>query len=797
MTNASQPIVSESLNNFIIVPVIEKDGSISHKTLVNSIAGHLGQRWNINVPMLIKELDTQAGESESYAERQFFLRSQLQDITTKDGLQVFGSKLEGNYVASLITGSSKSRIVYLHERIYQVTKSLFNSPEELLGYGKCVSTEFSCYGLHRLSGLNVSIQPDNFRKDYFYDGMSFVSKDIMDAMGLCGLAQYRALQYDHKPGIAKGIIKYDPELNLPDKTILFTESALKGAVNKAEWIGQSQSLIIGILRNYDKVGSVKDSWTHLEIPSHRPIKESEIENTVRETRRCLEIINNPAMAMEYRGVLDREEGFSKVDNLLRVAVGATVGDRLPPLTEHPYLALSLRDLMAQKLRIYAVDTAAKWQYLLNTATIKDETEARAIRTSLYPVGTKLAVRRYPILLMDSWGIVVGPSQNPQEVELSELVQSEIMGDHDGDQIAVTDCPLRVQAAQEDRKNQKKAVSKNHQRLKSTWWELPATIAKNVGSSGVGTSTYGMLAAKIAGKDDLADELAMELQKSVDSLKWSVRADVLKCRAALEEYGLPLNVAHRQDKKQFRSPETTDLLNDPLWDAVAVEYKSGLEKQAILPLSAYQNIFGFEGSHGLAREEFRHIQDIYRWYCQRVKAISELSDEGVKTDKMAELFGILRVWGEEQSDASVIAAWQITHSQSNVNNRAVFCFEVYGKRLLELLATVYHSEEVVRFDDVEVVPRLTREQFNALNLGLRGKLITNGMPILFPKLQDEPEDTKVGAKAQIMTIAIVNLKGITPQQLAEELRNGRAVPENDLNSVCGFKEKQHPDKYRYV
>jgi hypothetical protein len=785
MSASSNNLEVRSLNNFVITPVIESNGSVTYKTLKNSMAGHLGQRWDISVPVIIKELDVAPGSSESFAERQFFLRQQLQDITPDSGLQVFGTDLKQSYKATLITGSRKSRVVYLEERIHHAVRGLFKCPEELLGYGKVASTEFSCYGLHHLSGVNVEIVSDDFRPGYKYDGLSFASEDIMGHLELGPLAQFRLVHHDFSGGIAKGVLKYDPDLDLPASTILLTESALKGAVIKDEWIGTGKSFLMGLLRNYDRVGTVKDSWTHISIPSHEHIKEAEIDNTVIEACRCVKIINNPAMAMEYRGILDRDEGFSKIDNSLKVAVGATVDTNLlPPLTQHPYLALSLRDLMAHKLRTMAVDTSAKWKYVLNSATIIEaDASARTIKTSLYPVGTKLAVRRYPILLIDSWGTVTGPSQNPQEVELSPLIQSEIMGDHDGDMIALHDCPLRVKAAQVDRASQKKAVSKTHERLQSTWWELASVIAKNVGSSGVGTSTYGMLAAKIAGNDELAVDLSHELQKSVDSLKWSVRADINKCREALEQYGLPINVAHRQDKKQFRAPETTDNLNDPLWDAVAKEYREGIKQQQVLSLSAYQNIFGHEGSSGLSKDQFRHVQDTYRYYCQKVKAIVEIKDDGVRSDKMADLFEVLRVWGAERSDAEIVAAWQITHSQSSKNNRAVFCFEVFGDRLLALLARVYRSEQVVRLEELQEAPALTREQYLALNQGLRGKLAPTGAPLSIQlSLGDEGEGAPIlNSKSHTVdTIALVALDGIKPGQLAEEIRNGRAVPVEDMS-----------------
>ncbi|MBF0243894.1 MAG: hypothetical protein HQL31_01305 [Planctomycetes bacterium] len=757
--------VIRSLNNMLIIPVLEKDGTIGYKSTKNTILGHIAQLWGINIPAIIMEVQIDQ-ETESWAERQHLLRGQLQDIEGEDLPEIFGMKISGHYMASLIIGTSKTRVLFLEERIHLATRSLFESPESMLAYGKLLSSEFTCYGAWELKGVNVQTRPDNFLPDMEFDGLGFCSADIFKSMKIDVLIQFRAVRSGLKQlGIAKGVLKYDASLNLPENTILLTKGTLKGAGRREDWEGK-QDLWLGILRNYCKPSVVKDSWSWSEIPAHRHVKLAEIPVAQKKAHELMNIVNEPAKAMEYKGLIDREEGFSMLDQVLRVAVGATVGNRLPPLTQHPYIALGLRDLMASRLREIAVDGATMWNYCLNTATIMGSTEPRAIRTNLYPIGTELVVRRYPILLRDSWGVVVGKTSYDAEIQLSKQIQAETASDHDGDMIALIQCPLRLEIAKAERATPDSIVAKNHQRLRSTWWEMSQIIAKNIGSAGVGTATFGMLAAKIAGKDELANELAGELQKSVDSMKWSVRADINKCREAMELYGLPVQVAHRHDLKQFRTPETTDRFDDVHWNAIEEIYKQRLGEQKILPLSAFGSIFGHK-AHGLSRDEYRSLLDIYRWYCSRVKAVSEMKDEDTKKEKMGELFELLRAWAQDKDDRWICAAWTICHTQTNATgNRAVFVFEVFRERLVMLLAMIYKAEEMRRIKP-EDAAGLSKTQFQALHRGLRSKLINSGVPLMIAERASE--ETPTGS---IKTVALVELK-IAPQALQEALISKKA------------------------
>jgi len=761
-----------SLNNFTLVPVIEQDGSLSYKSFENTLLGSLSKAMDIAIPAIIKDIKISA-DSESYMERQWEIKSQLLELTPSSSIKPFDVSLNATYKASLITGNQKNRVVYLHEDIHERLKGIFVSPEEMLSYGKFLSTEFTCYGAHSLSGVNIQVVPDAFRDGYEYDGLGFCSKDIMEALGVHNLIQFRAVRSELKlPGVSKGLLKCDPSLGLPPNTIMFTHGCLKGAGEKDGWVGL-QNLWIGVLRNYQKPGRVKDSWTWSEIPTHKYVKETEIPQAINRANELMDIIGEPAKALEYKGLLDRDEGFSMLDQVLRVAVGATIGNVLPPLTQHPYLAMGLRDLMASKLREVAVDGAISWNYLVNTATIHDKNEPRAIRTCLYPVGTEVVIRRYPIILRDSWGVVVGNSDGSQEIQMAEQVQKEVAADHDGDQIAIIECSRRLKIAKEERDNPNSVVSKNHERLMSTWWELQQTIAKNIGSSGVGTATYGLLASKISGNDKLAEELCSELQKAVDSMKWSVKADIKKCREALDEYGLPVHVAHRHDPKQFKAPETTDSFEDANWTAVVNVFKSRTEKLEILPLSAYGSIFGYD-AHGLSKAKFRELVMVYRFYCAKIRSLHELKDETYRREKIGELFESLRAWASDKTGANwICAAWQLCHQQASKNNRAVFVFELWREHLITILGGIYHSQEMERVsEEFKSDIKLTEMDLKSLQVGIKKDIYPTGVPI-----QINPEVVSINTSKKLSSVAIVNLNGISPVELSE------LIKKNDVEVVA--------------
>ena len=730
----------------LVVPVIEQSLEVSYTVWKHTMVNELAKREGIDVPVIIKDLKIDH-DAESWSERQWSLKGQLLDLDSTNCPEVFGKPLESVYEPVLVTGSSKSRVVFIEESIAEKVKALFNSPEEMISYGKAVTSEFSCYGLWNLEDVNVKVVPDE-GVDLYRDGIGEISGDLLKEMGgLSPLIQFRAVRLGlSESSIAKGCLKLNP--TLPSRTIVFTEGQIKGL--KSEW-NSKQDLWLGVLRNYSKPGKIKDSWTSLEIPANKEVKAAEIEPAAKEAHRLMDILEDPLKVSEYKGLIDREEGFSLFDQVLRVAVGSKTIRKLPPLENHPYIRLGLQDLMASKLRSLATDGATKWDYLLSSGTLVNE-DGRAIKTSLYPIGTRLVVRRYPILLVDSYGYVTGPSDHPQTLLAGQSIRADLMMDDDGDVAAVIDCDHRYECTVKARSEMKKQVTKTHERLSSTFWETDSTIARNVGSSGIGSCTYSMLAAKIAGHDQEAEEMALELQKAVDSMKWSCRGDTKKAKEVLEEHGLPSHIAHRKDKKQFRKPETTDMFESDLWNRVAEVYKSRMAaiECEVLPLSAYSNLFR-KDSHGLSSNEYRHLQDIYRWYCSRIKHITNLEDESYKQEKMAELFNSLRAWAADKNDSYICAAWSLCHANSSKNNRASFVFQTFrdGNRLEKLLAKVYKSESLERIYESEAEEILEDE----VKSGLNSLLVRSGIPLeINHHEEDDNEQT-----SKLKTVALVNLQ----------------------------------------
>jgi hypothetical protein len=243
------------------------------------------------------------------------------------------------------------------------------------------------------------------------------------------------------------------------------------------------------------------------------------------------------------------------------------------------------------------------------------------------------------------------------------------------------------------------------------------------------------------------------------MKWSVKADIKKCRDALDQYGLPAHVAHRHDKKQFRKPETTDRFDSPLWNAVADEYQKTIEEQQVLPLRAYSSIFGYE--HGLSSEEFRHLNDVYRWYCSSIARLSKLSSDKTKQEKIKDLYDNLRAWASDKCDKWIVASWILTHGQASKNNRASFVFEVFRERLIDLLVDAYQSEVMTRH-------RSEEHDMRPVN-GLYGPLFRSGNPLHFEPI----ERAEISSEREISTIAILQLQGISADDLAKAIQKKQA------------------------
>ena len=232
--------------------------------------------------------------------------------------------------------------------------------------------------------------------------------------------------------------------------------------------------------------------------------------------------------------------------------------------------------------------------------------------------------------------------------------------------------------------------------------------------------------------------------------------------------MPAHVAHRHDKRQFKSPETTDKFDSPLWNVVVDEYRQTMKEQKVLPLRAYSMIFGHQ-AHGLSPDEFKHLNDVYRFYCSSVGRITKLSSDKDKQEKMKDLFDNLRFWASGKDDQWVIGAWILTHGFAGKNNRASFVFEIFRDKLINLLVNIYHSEQLTRTWPEDSDSRPVD--------GLYGPMFKLGIPLAFDKVEVEQKMTK-----SINTVAILQIKGISSDKLAllieskrVEIRENKAKP----------------------
>ena len=487
-SNSSQNTSLSRLFNNVLLPVLTPSGEVSLKQLRNTILGHLSQSLGLTTPAIIKclKIDPQGNNAEdslcyeSYRERCWHLLQQLTPLTPDSPLQVFGCPLTNTYLPLLIRGASKNQVLYLASPIADYLKSLFSTPEELLAYGKCIVNE-PAYGLYELT-VNISIQPDT-NDELYQDGIGYISPNLLQLMNVGEVIQMRAVispevsqspsntsplsQLSHpqplhvsQPSIAKGLLKSNP--NLPQNSIVFTSSQFKG--KKSDWTGEKKLLLV-VMANIDKPRKVKDSWTSLEI--NRDIRDNNVHllHASEKARSYCKIITSAISYGEYtklfeESTCDHSKNIESEDlssspvhhSMLQYAVKIASGStnpNLPPLEQHPYLALGMRDLLASKLRELAVDGPVRWNYLINTGTLLKD-HPRSIHTNLYPIGTHLVCRRYPILLSDSWGIVTAPSDTNQEIRLGTLIAQELSTDHDGDMIGLLECPLRLKATQKAR-----------------------------------------------------------------------------------------------------------------------------------------------------------------------------------------------------------------------------------------------------------------------------------------------------------------------------------------------------------
>ena len=181
-----------SLSSTIALPVLEAGGEVSFKRVRNSILGQLGQRLGIAVPGFIRELKLDR-DAESWQERQFQIKAQLQDLTAADLPTVPDIQPGAIYTAIGVTGCAKNRILYVEDSIAELAMNLFTTPEELVAY-KLLANGFA-HGLWELRGVNLRVTDDELN-GVRYDGSGRISPDLLQSMSAGQLVQFRAVNAD-------------------------------------------------------------------------------------------------------------------------------------------------------------------------------------------------------------------------------------------------------------------------------------------------------------------------------------------------------------------------------------------------------------------------------------------------------------------------------------------------------------------------------------------------------------------------------------------------------------------------
>ena len=167
------------------------------------------------------------------------------------------------------------------------------------------------------------------------------------------------------------------------------------------------------------------------------------------------------------------------------------------------------------------------------------------------------------------------------------------GDYDFDYICVVESE-KFPRWIEDRFNYQDRFSNHKQKLskkRSPWWNLPQVAMAAKGNS-IGAITDLKTTALAAGRTDLAEQLAIELQAALDQLKHGtepnreriseIRKEVgaaapwLKCKTARRTEELPLH---------FDGLASSDVVGE-LYNSVRKEIHSFLSKEETLPVSSF-------------------------------------------------------------------------------------------------------------------------------------------------------------------------------------------------------------------
>jgi hypothetical protein len=210
------------------------------------------------------------------------------------------------------------------------------------------------------------------------------------------------------------------------------------------------------------------------------------------------------------------------------------------------------------------------------------------------------------------------------------------GDYDFDLVSCVEedrFPRFVQdrfSHQTNGNNQKNKLSKRQ----SPWWNLPQVAMKAKGNS-IGRITDLITSCLAAGREDLAEGLALELQAALDSLKHGVEPDEehlreirkqvnqapwLKCKRAQHVRDLPLTV----------EAGPADRIG-ALYNIVRKELDEFFTD--VLPLEAFRGVIAADCV--VTRDMHEEANQVYRIYCKTLVRMSEIRAGYVEAAAAAE------------------------------------------------------------------------------------------------------------------------------------------------------------------
>lgn len=680
----------------LVVPYLGTGPGTQYRYLKNCYAFELAVLHGIKTPLIFKEV-RRPDRCDSYQEYRYELLRQLQPLSATE-IKLYLPDIEdkGSWLPLYPVGQTRGAVAYIHQRLYPLVIGLAGRAEDVIAYLKAaVSSEYA-YHLHKISELNIQIKEDEV-DGVLTDGLGYCHPDLLQELGGRETIQFRMFHAGLKhAGLAKGLLKGDADL--PPNTIRLSKSQLKGKIIDLEWRGGDKEMVIGILRKYRNPSVARESYTFLEF--WHELRDAEIPLAVTAAKELIEILKDPRKLCGYLGVFNREnEDLSMVESLMKIAAGTSKKNPLlPDLWKHPYVQKTVIGACASKLRHLAISGAREWPYPIVTEILTSLDKGRSILTSLFPVGTELAVARYPLLEGRNigYGTVTGPSNSPTEVILGFEIASITNSDSDGDAVMLMDDSFRVGLAKRIEQERTGKISKNLERLNSSLFELPDVIAKNLFTASVGMATLAMVAAEI--KKDVSGRRACAetVQACTDAMKKSVNTSAGRklAKELLDGYGLPDHIVYRNDPLQFSDPDKTMAFDSSsLWKAIANVYKvegQSMKKNS-LSLRSFANILS-SWSYKLDKVQMKELAAVVGQAYKELREIYQTEkDEKLRLEKVKSIFDRLLIWKENLKGEPkhwAASCWTLAHSSTHPSATGGLVFRVFSAEILELLKEVY-------------------------------------------------------------------------------------------------------------